>query len=248
VRKEDIEPPEPGSLPPRISFIEQEGGSAGYYVRFKDISEGDLNEGGDSEEKDAPKEEGDPKKGSDLEEEGDPIRRYVPILQFDSQEEALQAAISFRNRTAEKLGLPIRPSRGPHEEETREKISESHNRVGLRGLGVTLSSSDGTIYPILRALWSKDGDQETVTRAMTQRGICATVEALAPYLREHVHPSLSEEEIIRREAEGTARRLLQITEDASPESQKRNRIESLLERWAKENPKDRTLLEELMGT
>jgi len=130
VRKEDIEPPEPRDLPPRISFIESAGGSAGYYVRFKDISEQDLDEEGDSEEKDAPKEEGDPKKGSHPEEEGGPIRKYVPTLQFDSQEEALQAAISFRDRKAKELGLPVKPSRGPHEEEPREKMSAA---LGLPG-------------------------------------------------------------------------------------------------------------------
>ena len=82
---------------------------------------------------------------------------------------------------------------------------------------------------------------------MTQRGIYASVEALVPYLQQHVHPSLSEEEIARRGSEGAARRLLQIKEDASPESQEQKRIESLLEKWASENPKDRDLLKELLG-
>jgi hypothetical protein len=199
------------------------GGSAGYYVRFKDLSEGYL------------------------EEEGGPIRKYVPILQFDSQEEALQAAIEYRNRKAGELGLPREPQRLPHPEEAKEKMSESHNRLGLRGLGLSFTWRNGTGYPALRAMWSEENGQEAVTRAMTQRGIYASVEALAPYLKEHVHPSLSEEEISRRGARGAARRLLQIKEDADPESQERKRIESLLERWASENPKDRELLEELVG-
>jgi hypothetical protein len=77
---------------------------------------------------------------------------------------------------------------------------------------------------------------------MTQRGIYATVDALAPYLQEHVHPFLSEEEIARRGAKSAAQCLLQIKDGASPESKERKRIESLLERWASENPKDRGLL------
>ena len=93
--KDEITRPEPGSLPPRISFIEQEGGSAGYYVRFKDIPE------------DSPL-------------GGEPERKYVPILQHESQKAALQAAIEHRNRRAEELGLPIEASQGPHTEEARE--------------------------------------------------------------------------------------------------------------------------------
>jgi len=122
MEKEDIERPEPDSLPPRISFIEQMDGSAGYYVRFKDVQE------------------------------GDPIRKYVPILQYDSQEEALQAAIDYRDRTAEELGLPVRPRRLPHPKEAKEKMSRSHNRTGLRGLGLSIDQSQGTFYPVLRAL------------------------------------------------------------------------------------------------
>lgn len=82
---------------------------------------------------------------------------------------------------------------------------------------------------------------------MTQRGIYASVESLAPYLQKHIHPFLSEEEITRRGSEGAARRLVQIKEDAGTESPERKRIESLLEKWASENPKDQELLEELSG-
>jgi hypothetical protein len=239
MEKSDIERPEPGSLPPRISFIEQMGGSAGYYVRFKEVPEEDH------PEEDHP-EEGHPEEGH-LEERG-PIRKYIPILQYESQEEALQAAIRYRDRKAEELGVPTCPERTPHSEETKEKMSDYHNRMGLRGLGFTFDWENGKAYPQLRALWSEEEGQEKVTRAMTQRGIYASVEALAPYLQKHVHPSRTEEEITRRGAKGAARRLLQIKEDADPMTQKRKRIELLFERWASENPRDRELLEELLGT
>lgn len=83
MNKEDLERPEPGSHPPRISFVEQMGGSAGYYVRYQSVPE----------------------------EEGDPIEKYIPILQFDSQKEALQAALDYRDRKAEELGLITVPTR-----------------------------------------------------------------------------------------------------------------------------------------
>ncbi len=217
MEKKDIEHPEPGSLPPRISFIEQMGGSAGYYVRFKDIPE----------------------------EEGGPIRKYVPILQFDSQEEALQAAIEYRDRTAEELGLPTQPERSPHAEEAKEKMSDSHNRTGLRGLGLTFNTSRGTVYPILSALWSGAGGQKQVSRGMASRGLHSAMEELAPYLKEHLHPERDEEGLVRHGAEGVARLLVQIARSAGPGSRKRDRIESLLRRWAERHPEDRALLKRL---
>ena len=214
--KSDIDHPEPGTLPPRISFVEQMGGSAGYYVRFRDV----------------PKEE------------GGPIQKYVPILQFDSQEEALEAAIQYRNATAREHGVEPEPSgeRPAHSDQAREKMSESHNRTGLRGLGLTLSNSKGTLYPILRALWSEEGSQQTVTRSTVQRGIWNTVEELVPHLKEHIHENASEEELLRRGAEGAARCLQEICRSAPPNSRKRKRLESLFEKWAGQNPKDRALL------
>jgi len=117
--KSDIDRPEPGSLPPRISFVEQMGGSAGYYVRFQDIPD----------------------------EEGGPVQKYLPILQFDSQEKALEAAVQYRNETAREHGVDPEPTYGNqgHSDQAREKMSGSHNRTGLRGLGLTLSNSKGTL-------------------------------------------------------------------------------------------------------
>ena len=217
VEKEDIERPEPGSLPSRISFVEQMGGTAGYYVRFQSVPE----------------------------EKGGPVQKYVPILQFDSQEEALQAAIDYRNQKAEELGVPIESERSPHSEASKEKMSDFHNRTGLRGLGFTFEWENGTAYPQLRALWSEEDGQKKRARAMTSRGICAAVEELAPYLKEHLHPEKSEEELIRRGAEGAARLLLRIAADLEEGSRKRERIEELFGRWARGYQRDRALLQRL---
>lgn len=127
MRKSDITRPETGSLPARISFIEQTDGSAGYYVRFKDIPEDGATG-------------------------GEPERKYIPILQYETQEDALRAAIEYRNQRAEELGLAIETCRGPHTEEARELMSGYHNRLGLRGLGLSLDNSGGTIYPQLTAI------------------------------------------------------------------------------------------------
>lgn len=217
--KDEITRPEPGSLPARISFIEQEGGSAGYYVRFKDVPE------------DAPS-------------GGEPERKYIPILQYETQEEALQAAIDYRDRRAEELGLPIEAAQGPHTEEAREQMSESHNRLGLRGLGLALSWNGGTVYPVLSALWTEEkGQQEQVSRGMASRGIWETVELLVPYLQEHIHTEKTEEELARRGAEGTARRLVAIARNPDRDRQVRRRVESLLERWAGESGRDRAVIE-----
>lgn len=151
--KDEITRPEPGSLPPRISFIEQEGGSAGYYVRFKDIPE------------DSPS-------------GGEPERKYIPILQHESQKAALQAAIEHRNRRAEELGLPIEASQGPHTEEAREQMSGTLGRLGLRGLGLSLEKSTGTVYPQLVAMWTDEGGQRQVSRGMASRGIWRAAELL----------------------------------------------------------------------
>jgi len=219
MRKDDITRPEPGSLPARISFIEQDGGSAGYYVRFEDMPE------------DSPS-------------GGEPERKYIPILQHETQEEALQAAIEYRDRRAGELGLPIQPSRGPHTEETREQMSESHNRIGLRGLGLALSQDGGTVYPVLTAMWTdENGDQQKVSRAMASRGIWDTVDLLAGYLREHIHTETPEEELTRRGAKGAARRLVAIARDPGRDRQVREGIESLLERWADESSRDRAVIE-----
>jgi len=221
VKKEDIDRPEPGTLPPRISFVEQMGGSAGYYVRFKDI----------------------PSEGSP--EEVGPIRKYVPILQYDSQDEALQAAIEYRDQKAKELDVPITPERFPHSGEAREKMSDSHNRLGLRGLGLTFTWQNGTAYPELSVMWSEEGGQKKVSRGMTSRGLLGTMKELAPHLEKHLHPGVPEEKLIERGAEGTARLLIKIAESAETDSQKRGRIKSLLERWMEEDPRDRDLLENL---
>jgi hypothetical protein len=156
--KREITRPEPGSLPARISFIEQTDGSAGYYVRFKDVEE-----------------EGPA--------EGEPDRKYIPILQYETQEEALQAAIAYRDRRAEELGLEAEPHRGPHTEAVREQMSDYHNRLGLRGLGLSLDNRAGTIYPQLTAMWTGEEGQEKVKRGLASRGIWSAVELLVPYLR-----------------------------------------------------------------
>jgi hypothetical protein len=192
------------------------GGSAGYYVRFQSV----------------PKEE------------GGPIEKYVPILPFDTQEEALQAAITYRDRKAEELGLPKRPERWSPSDEAREKMSDAHNRTGLRGLGLTLTWNGGTVYPAMSALWSEEDGQRKVSRAMTRRGIYQTMEALAPYLHEHLHPDVAEEELIQRGAEGAARLLLRIAAAEEPESPKRRRILSLFERWSAKSERDREVIEQ----
>jgi hypothetical protein len=214
--KSDIDRPGPGTLPPRISFVEQMGGSAGYYVRFQDIPE----------------------------EEGGPVQKYVPILQFDSQEEALEAAIQFRNETAREHGVDPEPTYGNqgHSDQAREKMSDSHNRTGLRGLGLSLSNSKGTLYPVLRALWSEEGGQQKVTRSTVQRGIWNSVEELVPHLKEHIHEGIPEEELLRRGAEGVAQCLQEVCRSAPPKSSKRKRLESLFEKWARQNSEDRQLL------
>jgi len=217
--KDEIDPPEPGMLPSRISFIEQMGGSAGYYVRFKDVPE-----------------------------EVGPIRKYVPILQYDSQEKALQAAIEYRDQKAKELGVPLEPERLPHSGEAREKMSDSHNRLGLRGLGLTFTWKNGTAYPELSAMWSEEGGQKKVSRAMTSRGLHGTMKELTSYLKEHLHPEKGEEVLIREGAEGAARLLLRIADREDPESRKRKRIEALLERWAERYPGDRKLLKRLAAT
>ena len=217
MNKEEIDRPEPGSLPPRISFIEQMGGSAGYYVRFKGVDE----------------------------EEGGPVRKYVPILQFESQEKALQAAIEYRDQKAKEMGLPVEPERFPHPEEAKKKMSESHNRIGLRGLGFTFTWKNGTPYPELTAMWTEEEGQKQRSRAMTSRGICAAVEELAPELKEHLHPEKSEDELAWRGAEGVARLLLRIAADPGAESRKRECIEELFGRWAGRYRKDQALFRRL---
>lgn len=106
--KDEITRPEPGSLPAHISFIEQTDGSAGYYVRFKDV----------------PEDAG-----------GEPERKYIPILQHETQEKALRAAIDYRDRRAEELRLPVEARRGPHTEEAREQTSESQGSSRAPGTG-----------------------------------------------------------------------------------------------------------------
>ena len=220
MKKREIESPEPGTLPPRISFIEQMGGSAGYYVRFQNVPE----------------------------EKGGPVEKYVSVLRFDRQEEALQAAIAYRDRKAKELGLPKEPEPSPHSDEVREKMSDAHNRTGLRGLGLTFNRKSGTVYPTLTALWSEEGGQRQVSRGMTSRGIYKTMEELTPYLKEHLHPDVSEEELIHKGAEGTARLLLTIADRAEPESQKRKRILSLIERWSAKSERDQDVIERARDT
>jgi type II secretory pathway component PulM len=217
VRKEDIEPPGPGELPPRISFIEQMGGSAGYYVRFKDVPAGEK-----------------------------PIRKYIPILQFESQEKALQAAIEYRDRKAGELGLPAQTERS-HPEDAKERMSRSHNRLGLRGLGLTLQNKRNQFYPVLTAQWTGKNGQEKVRRSMTSRGLHGTMEELVPHLQENLHPEKTEEELIRKGAEGAARLLLTIAAGEEPESSKRRRLQSLFQRWSGRHDRDREIIERVSG-
>jgi hypothetical protein len=219
MKKENIERPEPGSLPSRISFVEQMGGTAGYYVRFQSVPE----------------------------EKGGPVQKYVPILQFDSQEEALQAAIQYRDRKARELGPAAEPARFPHPEEARKKMSDAHNRIGLRGLGLTFTWKNGTAYPELSAMWSGENGHKKVSRGMTSRGLHGTMGELVPYLQEHLHPEMAEEELIRKGVEGAACLLLNLAAREEPESPKRKRIESLFQRWADQYPQDREVLRRVLG-
>lgn len=82
---------------------------------------------------------------------------------------------------------------------------------------------------------------------MASRGIWSTVELLVPHLQQHIHTEKTEEELARRGAEGTARRLAHIAADPDRESHVCRRIEALFERWADQDPRDEALLEELFG-
>lgn len=80
---------------------------------------------------------------------------------------------------------------------------------------------------------------------MASRGLHGTMEELAPHLQEHLHPDVPEEELVKKGAEGVARRLVKIARSAASSSPKRKRIESLIEKWADEYLRDRDLLESL---
>jgi hypothetical protein len=123
-------------------------------------------------------------------------------------------------------------------------MSGSHNRLGLRGLGLALSPDGGTVYPVLTAMWTdENGDQQKVSRAMASRGIWNTVELLAGYLQKHIHTETSEEELTRRGAKGAAHRLVTIARAPERDQEVRRRIESLLKRWSGESERDRAVIE-----
>lgn len=122
--KDEITRPEPGSLPAQISFIEQTDGSTGYYVRFKDVPE-DAGE--------------------------EPERKYIPILQHETQEEALQAAIDYRDRRAKELGLPVDARQGPpHRGGPRADVRVARVASASGGSG---SASIIVPGPSTRSLW-----------------------------------------------------------------------------------------------
>lgn len=43
-------------------------------------------------------------------------------------------------------------------------MADYHNRLGLRGLGLSLNNRTGTIYPQLTAMWSEEDGQRQVKR------------------------------------------------------------------------------------
>jgi hypothetical protein len=88
-----------------------------------------------------------------------------------TQEETLQAAIAYRDRRAEELGLEAKPHRGPHTEAARKQMSGHHNRLGLQGLGLSLDNLAGIIYPQLTAMWTGEEGQKKVKRGLASRGI-----------------------------------------------------------------------------
>ena len=70
------------------------------------------------------------------------------------------------------------------------------------------------------------------------RGIWETAQLLVSYLREHIHTETPEEELTRRGAEGAVRRLVAIAQDPNRKEGVRQRIESLLRRWARRSGRD----------
>lgn len=59
-------------------------------------------------------------------------------------------------------------------------MSDSSGRLGLRGLGLALSPDGGTVYPVLKAMWTEEkGGQQNVSRGMTSRGIKSLLERWA---------------------------------------------------------------------
>jgi FKBP-type peptidyl-prolyl cis-trans isomerase (trigger factor) len=94
-------------------------------------------------------------------------------------------------------------------------------------------------------MWSEEGGQKKVSRAMTSRGLHGTMKELTSYLKEHLHPEAEEETLAREGADGAARLLLHIAGREGPESRKRKRIEELFEQWAERYSEDRALLKRL---
>jgi hypothetical protein len=94
-------------------------------------------------------------------------------------------------------------------------------------------------------MWSEEGGQKKVSRAMTSRGLYGTMEALVPFLKERLHPEAKEETLVREGAGGAAHLLLRIAGREAPKSRKRKRIEELFGRWAERYSKDRALLRRL---
>ena len=87
-------------------------------------------------------------------------------------------------------------------------------------------------------MWTGEGSQQQVRRGMTSRSIWETAQLLTGYLREYIHtenPHMEtpEEELTRRGAEGAVRRLVAIAQDPDRKEGVRQRVESLLRRWAR---------------
>ena len=143
--KDNITRPEPGSLPARISFIEQMDGSAGYYVRFKDVPE------------DSPSEASPSESTSPFFSMGPRKRPSGPQSTTGT---AAPRSWAFRSTPAE-VPIPRRPA---------SKCPNRKGRLGLRGLGLSLDNSAGTIYPQLVAMWTGEEVQEKVQRGMGAGG------------------------------------------------------------------------------
>ena len=147
--KDEITRPEPGSLPAHISFIEQTEASSNRPMGRPATTSGS---------------------------------KTCPKMPEGSRNESTSPFFSMRPRKRPSGPQSTTATAGPRSFGSRSRPAEvpisrrpasrcqSHNRLGLRGLGLSLDNSAGTIYLQLVAMWTGEEVQEKVQRGMGAGG------------------------------------------------------------------------------
>lgn len=142
-----------------------------------------------------------------VERDGTEHRKFFPLSRYESPEDALDAAVEYRDELLDRHGRTR-----AHAEEVREQMSKLHNRMGIRGFGlqVGLSHDPPTIAAVANVPDGEGGTDQTM-RSLRKHGVRGAAHQLARILwDEFAYEDVSSVEALAEKCHQALRRHLTV--------------------------------------